>query len=70
MAHRRAQIRLGRQVAAAAQNEAAGLAVLAVQLVQVKRFESHFLDVAEHVVQPDGVGLEQATELELAIGRL
>ncbi|MNC29679.1 hypothetical protein D3C75_779400 [compost metagenome] len=70
MAHRRAQIRLGRQVAAAAQNEAAGLAVLAVQRVQVKRFEGHFLDVAEHVVQPDRVGLEQATELELAIGRL
>ncbi|MNQ95456.1 hypothetical protein D3C85_1110140 [compost metagenome] len=41
--------------------------MLAVQLVQAERLEDHLVGVAQHVVQAQRIGLEQASPLQLAI---
>ena len=41
-----------------------------VEFVQAKWLKHHFIHIAQHVVQAQRVGFEQARQLQLAVGRL
>ena len=44
--------------------------MVTVQLVEAKWLEDHFIHISQHVMQPQGIGFKQPTELQLAICRL